>query len=86
MSPLQIKLPEDAQRLAEEQIAKGRFESMSDYIAALIRRDYQTVEGDAVEEVLKHRLRSGAPTEMTDNDFDTIRTRLESEIIRRRGA
>lgn len=58
----------------------------SDNIDALILRDLEAVDDDAVEEILNQRLRSGAPTEMDDGDFDAIRTRLESEIVRSRGA
>lgn len=73
MSLLQIHLPEDAKQLADEQIARGRFNNISDYIAALIRRDHQELEDEAVEDVLKERLRSGPSTGMTDDDFNAIR-------------
>lgn len=86
MSLLQIQLPDDAKQLADEQIARGRFNNISGYIAALIRRDHQEMEDDAVEQLLKERLRSGPSTEMTDGDFDAIRARLEVEVSRRRQA
>ena len=86
MSLLQIHLPDDAKQLADEQIARGRFNSISDYIVALIRRDHEEVEDEGVEELLKERLRSGPSTEMTDGDFDAIRARVEDEISRRRKA
>lgn len=86
MSLLQIHLPEDAKQLADEQIARGRFNNISDYIAALIRRDHQELEDEAVEDVLKERLRSGPSTEMTDEDFNAIRSRLDAESARRRQA
>jgi Arc/MetJ-type ribon-helix-helix transcriptional regulator len=86
MPLLHIHLPDDAQRLADEQIARGRFETVGDYIASLIRRDRWTAQLDEHQSVLKARLRSGPPAEMADDDFEVIRTRLETEIARRPGA
>lgn len=77
MSMLHIQLPDDALQLADEEIAKGRFENISDYIAALIRQDHRPSEVDAHAEVVRARLRSTEPNEMTDRDFDNIREDLE---------
>lgn len=85
MPPLQIDLPEDARRLADEELASGRFPSLSEYLATLIREDRRRAD-EHVGEILRARLQSGPSTEMTDAAFDDIRTRLEAEIRRRRGA
>lgn len=82
---LQIDLPDDVRRLADEEIASGRFANLSEYLATLIREDRDRAD-QRVREVLKARLQSGPSQEMTDSAFDDIRDRLETEIARRRGA
>jgi Arc/MetJ-type ribon-helix-helix transcriptional regulator len=39
MSPLQIQLPEDLRAAAERAVSSGRFATVDEYIAALIRAD-----------------------------------------------
>jgi Arc/MetJ-type ribon-helix-helix transcriptional regulator len=82
---LQIDLPDDVRRLADEQIASGRFASLSEYLATLIREDQNRFD-ERVRDVLRARLQSGPGTEMADAAFDAIRNRLDAEIARRRGA
>ena len=85
MTKLDISLPDDVKALADQQIADGRYSSLSDYVADLIRRDQLQMEEDArTESHLLARLRSGPSQEMTDADFDRIRDRLEDHITQRR--
>ena len=85
MTRLQIDLPDDVQRLANEEVASGRFPSLSKYLTALIRKDHSRPTEREVSRLLLQRLQSGSSREMFDSDFDAIRTRLEKEIERRRG-
>lgn len=84
MPLLQIDLPEDARRLADEEIASGRFANLNEYLAALIREDRRRAD-ERVHEILQARLQSGPGQEMTDAAFDDILDRLEAEIQRRGG-
>jgi Arc/MetJ-type ribon-helix-helix transcriptional regulator len=79
---LEILLPDDARRLAREQVDRGAYGSVREYVANLIRQDSLRQQNE--EEVLRKRLASGPPVEMTDADFHNIRRRLEGEIARRR--
>lgn len=83
MSGLSIEIPEDVRVAAEEAVASGRFATVSEYVAALIRADQRRSE---LEAHLRRRIESGPAVEMGDEDFNRIRERLEGEIARRRGA
>ncbi|HYE19551.1 MAG TPA: hypothetical protein VEA69_13955 [Tepidisphaeraceae bacterium] len=83
MSTLEITLPDDLKRRAEEQAAAGRYATVSEYVAALIASDPL---GGALEAHLVSRVKSGPPTPMTDSDFGTIRSRLEGAIAGRTGS
>jgi Arc/MetJ-type ribon-helix-helix transcriptional regulator len=84
MTTVNIPLPEDVGALADEQVAAGRFANLSEYVASLILADRQRLEHLAAESKLRQRIHSGPPVEMTDDRFDRIRERLETEITRRR--
>jgi antitoxin ParD1/3/4 len=85
MTKLDISLPDDVKALADQQVAGGRYPTLSDYVADLIRRDQQRLEADArTESRLLDRLRSGPAQEMTDADFDRIRERLDDQVRQRR--
>ena len=84
MTTLNISLPDEVRSLADEQVASGRFASVSDYVASLIREDGERAERQRVEGLLLRRLNAGPARDVTDGDFDAIRSRLESEIARRR--
>ena len=82
MTTVNISLPEDVGALADEQIAAGRFASLSEYVASLIRDDRQRLEQPAAESKVRQRMHAGPSVEMTDDHFDCIRERLEAEISR----
>jgi antitoxin ParD1/3/4 len=85
MTKLDISLPDDVKALADQKVAGGRYPSLSEYVADLIRRDQQHTEDDPRTEAhLLQRIRSGPSQEMTDADFDRIRDRVEDQIRRRR--
>ncbi|CAA9419280.1 MAG: hypothetical protein AVDCRST_MAG64-2772 [uncultured Phycisphaerae bacterium] len=84
MTTLNISLPDEVRSLADEQVASGRFASVSDYVASLIREDGERAERQRVEGQLLRRLNAGPARAVTDADFDAVRGRLEAEIARRR--
>jgi antitoxin ParD1/3/4 len=85
MTKLDISLPDEVKALAEEQAADGGYPTLSAYLAELIRRDQQErIEQQLHEKLLLQRISSGPSTAMTDEDFDSIRARVETEIAQRR--
>jgi len=85
MTSLNVSLPDDVRALAEHQVASGKFPSVSEYVAALIRQDQERAEREQVEGKLLDRLHGGPSKDVTDTDFEGIRGRVEAEIARRRG-
>lgn len=83
MTKLDISLPDEVKALAEAQVAGGRYPSVSEYVADLIRLDQQRMERRRTEALLLKRIRSGPARKMTDADFDQLRKRLEAEIAQR---
>jgi antitoxin ParD1/3/4 len=84
MTTLNISLPDDVRELADRLVSSGRYASVSDYVASLIREDIERLERSGVEAKLLQRLAAGPSGAMSDADFDTIRGRVEREITRRR--
>jgi antitoxin ParD1/3/4 len=81
MTRLDISLPDDVKALADQRASDGGYSSLSEYLADLIRRDRD--QQQRTEQLLLRRLESGPSREMTEADFDQIRTRLNSEIKNR---
>lgn len=79
MSTLSINVPDDVREAAEQVVAAGRFATVGEYVAALIRQDQASLERHLIG-----RIDGGPSREMTDGDFDRIRSRLDDEVRRRR--
>jgi Arc/MetJ-type ribon-helix-helix transcriptional regulator len=79
MSTVQIRLPDELRAIADEQLASGRFGTLDEYFAALIRRDE---ENRRLEAKLTERL-SEPSREVTDADFDLIRARVRAKVSER---
>jgi len=86
MTTLSITVPDELRAAAEQAVASGRFATVSEYVAALIRQDQERHRDDAVEAHLVQRLNAGPGEELTDASFDRVRQRLDAELARRRGA
>jgi antitoxin ParD1/3/4 len=84
MTTLNISLPDDVRQLLDRQVNSGRYTSVSEYVASLIREDLDRLDRRQVEAKLLDRLACGPSRPMSDADFDVIRNRLEDEIARRR--
>jgi Arc/MetJ-type ribon-helix-helix transcriptional regulator len=84
MSTLSINVPDEIREAAEQVVAAGRFATVSEYIATLIRQDQVWIERQSLESHLVGRVDAGPSREMTDADFDDIRARLDDEVRRRR--
>jgi antitoxin ParD1/3/4 len=52
MESMNISLPEPLKRLVDEQIAAGRYSSVSEYVRALIREDERRKAEERLEELL----------------------------------
>lgn len=83
MQTLSITVSDELRDAAEQAVASGRFRTVSEYIATLIRQDQQR-EDELIEAHLLQRVQAGPATGLTDAHFDRIRQRLDAEVARRR--
>jgi antitoxin ParD1/3/4 len=86
MATLNVSLPEELKKIVDQRVAGGQFASHSEYVRSLIRRDQKRIDRDQLEAKLLERLQSDKSLEMTDSDFDRIRTRLKSHLTRSKKA
>lgn len=78
MSKLNLSLPESIQAFIEQQVAKGNYGTVNDYILHLIRQEQAKIAG--VESLLLEGLDSGESMEVTDEWWETKRYELVQKI------
>ena len=74
MTTLNISLPESIQAFIEQQVAKGDYRTVNDYILHLIRQEQAKI--GRVESLLLDGLDSGEPIEVTDDWWEQKRIQL----------
>ncbi|MBE9229105.1 type II toxin-antitoxin system ParD family antitoxin [Phormidium sp. LEGE 05292] len=74
MSALNISLPESIQAFIEQQVAKGNYGTVNDYIIHLICQEQAKIA--RVESLLLEGLDSGESIELTDEWWETKRSQL----------
>ena len=70
---MNISLPDHLQEFVLDQVAKGGYGSVSDYIGGLVRAD--CVQASFEAEIVKG-LESGESTPMTASDWSELRSRV----------
>jgi antitoxin ParD1/3/4 len=78
MTTLNISLPESIQAFIEQQVAKGDYRTVNDYILHLIRQEQAKIA--RVESLLLDGLDSGEPMEITDEWWEKKRAQLMSGL------
>lgn len=84
MQTMNISLPEQLKDFVDEQIGSGRYSSVSEYIRDLIRDDERRKAQEKLESMLLEGLQSGAPTEMTRDDWADIRRAALKQLEKRK--
>jgi antitoxin ParD1/3/4 len=77
ISRVEILLPEPLRAFIEEQIASGRYSTISEYLQALVQRELKLQAEQRLEALLIQGLESGPATEMTDADWEEMRRRYD---------
>jgi antitoxin ParD1/3/4 len=72
MQGMNISIPDPLKKFVEEQIASGRYSSVSEYIRELIRNDEKQKTQEHLEMMLKDGLRSPA-SPMTKKDWAELK-------------
>ena len=83
MSTLQITLPDDNKKIADEQVASGRFASHSDYLRKLIEEDQQRAAQHKLESMLVSRVEGKESIEMDSADWKHMREEFDRRIASR---
>lgn len=73
MQTMNISIPEPLKQFVDDQVASGRYGSVSEYVRELIRDDEKHKAQAKLEALLLEGVRSGPPTEMTRQDWEDIR-------------
>jgi antitoxin ParD1/3/4 len=76
MTNINISLPESMKAFVEEQVAKGNYDSASEYLQELISQEQKRQTQVQLEELLIAGLDSGEVIEVTDEWWEQKRTQL----------
>ena len=83
MQTMNISLPDPLKEFVDDQIAEGRYSSVSEYIRELIRHDEKRKAEQRLETLLLEGLES-EESELTRQDFDDIRKEALAQLKRRK--
>ncbi|MDJ0617823.1 MAG: type II toxin-antitoxin system ParD family antitoxin [Calothrix sp. MO_192.B10] len=76
MTNINISLPDSIKAFVEEQVAKGNYDSVSEYLQELICQEQQRQNQEHLEELLIAGLDSGEVIEVTDEWWEQKRKHL----------
>ncbi|MGH2414373.1 MAG: type II toxin-antitoxin system ParD family antitoxin [Microcystaceae cyanobacterium] len=82
MSSINISLPESMKVYVEEQVARGGYNTASEYFRELIRQDQKRKAQEHLETLLLEGLESGSATSMTSQDWQQIRQAVQERVAR----
>ena len=84
MQTMNISLPDQLKDFVDVQVGSGRYSSVSEYVRDLIRDDEKRMAQEKLEALLMEGIQSGAPTEMTKQDWKDIRTAALKQLEARK--
>ena len=84
MQSMNISLPEPLKQFVDQQIAAGKYSSMSEYVRELIRDDEHRTAQELLEEMLLEGLAEESD-EMTGEDWKQVRAEAMSLLDSRIG-
>jgi antitoxin ParD1/3/4 len=74
---VEVSLPESLHAFVKDQIASGRYGTISECIEALLRHELRRQAEESLESMLLEGLESGPASEMSDADWDEMRRRYD---------
>ncbi|ALF53935.1 addiction module antitoxin [Nostoc piscinale CENA21] len=80
MSSINISLPESMKVFVEEQVTKGGYSSVSEYLQELISQEQKRQTQEHIEELLIAGLESGEAIEVNDEWWEQKRTYLTNHL------
>ena len=82
METMNVALPENMKQFVQQQVAKGGYSSVSEYIRDLIRSDQKEKARIAIEAEVLKGLNSGSSAPMTEEDWAGIRGEIHNRHSR----
>lgn len=73
METMNIALPEPMKQFVQQQVERGGYSSVSEYIRDLIRTEQKAIARDTLEAEILRGLESGTATPMSQEDWAEIR-------------
>ena len=86
MDTMNIALPKAMKQFVHEQVRRGGYSSVSEYIRDLIRAAQKETARQALETEILKGLESGQSTPMTPEDWEGIRAEVRKRHARRKKA
>ena len=83
MDTMNIALPAAMKQFVQEQVQRGGYSSVSEYIRDLIRSDQREKARQALEAEVLESLKSGGSTPMTPQDWAEIRAGVQGGHAKR---
>lgn len=83
MKSINISLPDSMRAYVEDLVANGGYSSISEYFRELVRLDQKRKAQERLESMLLEGLNSGAATEMTQQDWEDIRKKVQEKVAKR---
>jgi antitoxin ParD1/3/4 len=83
MQTMNISLPDPLKRFVDNQVASGRYSSVSEYIRELIRDDEKRKAEDRLGTLLMEGLKS-AESKLTRQDFKDVRKQALAQLRTRK--
>lgn len=80
MKTMNVSLPDTMRDYIEEQVKKGGYGSVSEYIRDLVRQDQKQKAQQHLETLLLEGLDSGTVTPMSDCDWTEIRQVVQNRL------
>ena len=82
MTTLSISLPDQMKEFVEQQVGEGGYDNPSEYFRELLKEQQKRKAEEKLEELLREGLSSPA-SELTENDWEYVRSELEQRIAGR---
>ena len=83
MTTMNISLPDELKEFVEEQLSKGQYASVSEYIRELIRDARKRAAQERLEALLLEGLDSGEPIDVTPEFWNERREELARRVAAR---
>lgn len=85
MTSMNISMPESMRKFIEDQVEKGGYGTVSEYMRGLVRAA-QEKEGERLDKLLLEGLESGDAGTMSKRDWDRIRDEVRRRTRRSKSA